>query len=178
MDFEALADERQRVKELCRRHISSLQVFKYEAGPSFHVSKGEPEKKDGIVYHLTTTATCIESLEDCHSTFWSDLAFPEFGKSKEEALDGLKQAFYAGALKREKWFSEDSAPIYCATRALPLFLRCNSAWSARHATLVASIYEQLKVPERFGIGEKTEKLKPPDPEWYPDGLVPIFETNS
>jgi hypothetical protein len=175
MNFEALADERQRVKELCRKHITSLVPFKYKKGPSFHVFRGEPDKEDGIVHHLTTTATCIESLEDCNATFWSKDVFPEFGESREQVLDGLRKAFYSGALKREKWVSEDSAPIYCATRALPLFLRCNTEWSPKHAELVASIYDQLKDdPTRFGIGEKTEKPKPPDPKWYPENAYHTY----
>jgi hypothetical protein len=136
MDFEALAEERRSVEEMCRKHVPSVLAFKFKDGHSFHVSRGVPEPRDEVVHHLTTTATCIESLEDCHQTFW-----PEGGAPREQELDGLRQAFYSGALKREKWVSEDSAPIYCAARALPLFLRCNAEWSEKHSRLVGSILQ-------------------------------------
>src|SRR5260370_4691650 len=169
MNFEAIADERRRVKELCRRHFLSLWEFKYEVGASFHVLRGEPKPNDdAIIRHLTTTATCIESLRDCHSTFWPQGAFKEFGTSREQTLDGLTRAFYLGALSRQDWVSEGSAPVYCAARALPLFLRNNAEWSEKHTSLVSLIFDQLKDAGRFGIGAKTENPKPPDPKWYPE----------
>ncbi|MGA9623301.1 MAG: ATP-binding protein [Bryobacteraceae bacterium] len=170
MDFEALAEERRSVKEMCRKHVPSVLAFKFKDGPSFHVLRGESEPSDDIVHHLTTTATCIESLEDCHQAIW-----PEGGASREQALDGLRQAFYSGALNREEWVSEDSAPIYCAARALPLFLRCNAEWSERHSSLVASIYEQLKDdPKRFAVGEKTLDPEPHEPKWFPENAYHTY----
>jgi hypothetical protein len=174
MDFEDLADERHKVKELCRRHVPSLMVFKYKKGPSFHVLREEREPEDGIVHHLTTTATCIESLQDCHPTVWPEGELSEFGGSRDKALDGLRNAFYSGALGRDKWSSEGCAEIYCAARALPLFLECNAGWSGKHAELTASIYEQLKDAGRFGIGEKIEDPKPPDRKWYPENAYHTY----
>src|ERR1017187_723571 len=66
MDFRELADERRLIREVCRKHASSLAVFKYPKGPSFGVSRPDPANVGGQLHHVTTTATCIESLADCH----------------------------------------------------------------------------------------------------------------
>src|SRR5271166_4462701 len=116
MDFDALVEERRSVQELCRNHVASLRSFKCKKGATFHVLRGQPEPDDDIVHHLTTTATCIESLKDCHQVFWQKKAFPEVGETRDDALKSLKHDFYSGGLARDKWDSEDSAPIYCATR--------------------------------------------------------------
>jgi hypothetical protein len=110
--------------------------------------------------------------------FWPERAFEKFGDGKEQVLERLREDFYQGAFKRnlKDWRSEGSAPIYCATRTLPLFLRCNTRWTVKHSKLVASIYEQLGDSGRFGIGEKTTRQRKTrsDPEWYPENAYHTY----
>ena len=178
MDFKELADERHRVRELCRKHVPSLSVFKYSRGPSFKLTWDEDEKKPGKVHlHLTSTATCIESLRDCHQIFRQQGTLRKIaasvGVSEKEAIKQLAASFYSKAFKQKKWLSEQSAPVYCASRALPLFLDGTSEWTLKHAELVKSVYAQLAKPERFGIGE--QNLKPEKgPLWYPENAYHTY----
>jgi hypothetical protein len=150
MDFNELAEERRRVRDLCRKHVSSLTAFKYPKGASFALFQNKKdETDDGIVHHLTTTATCIESLADSHASCRpmgalipiaktlglgdADLKQLDEAQLEKRALDELKQAFYKGAHRRAVWESEESAKVYCASRALPLFLECTNNWTPKQA---------------------------------------------
>ena len=181
MDFKELAEERRRVRELCRKHVPSLSAFKYRRGPSFKLTWQEPEKKTDQVHHLTSTATCIESLQDCHPTFLQAGSLKKIadaiGTNEKEVIDRLTRAFYSAAYKRKakEWRSEESAPVYCAGRALPLFLKGTKRWTAKHAELVASIYRQLRDTDetRFGIGEEVIKAKK-GRRWYPENAYHTY----
>jgi hypothetical protein len=182
MDFRELADERQRVREICRSHVPSLSAFKYSKGPSFKLTWDEDKKEPGKIHlHLTSTATCIESLEDCHPTVLQSGSLKEIAdavRSNESgAIETLTNAFYAAAYKKpaKEWRSEGSAPVYCVGRALPLFLKGTTIWTRKHTRLVSSIYEQLTVANRFGIGEK--KLEPATGKgrkWYPENTYHTY----
>ncbi|MGD1154350.1 MAG: ATP-binding protein [Terriglobia bacterium] len=183
MDFKKLAEERRRFRELCRRHIPSLSAFKYAEGPSFKLTCNEPidEPSETKLHHLTNTATCIESLQDCHQIFQQKGMLGIIGKSvhapeEEKAIEQLTTSFYAEAFKRKKWLSEGSAPVYCASRALPLFLNAKNEWTSKHANLVKSVYKQLAATDRFGIGEKNLKKnkKKNDPKWYPENAYHTY----
>ena len=184
MDLNELAEERRRVRELCRKHVSSLAAFKFPKGASFALfqHKKDDDTDYGRVRHLTTTATCIESLGDSHAScrpkgalvpFATSIGIPETELRKLEedegekrVLDALKLAFYEGAHIRADWDSEDSARVYCASRALPLFLECTRDWTPKHDELITTIYEQLyDNPKRFGI---------PKRELAPSGTDPML----
>jgi len=192
MDFRELADERRLIREVCRKHVPSLAAFKYPKGPSFGVSRPEPSNADGSLHHVTTTATCIESLADCHHTVFDQLALNTIAGSlaepkrapKELALKEFKEqvhrelvaAFHTAALTRD-WKSERSAPVYCACRALPVFLEGTREWTEKHSALIRTVYGQLEQAGRyrFGIGERvTGKRKPSDPEWYPENAYHTY----
>lgn len=147
MEFKELTEERRKVRELCRKHTPSLYAFKYSKGPSFKIDWDAKEQDGDEVHHLTSTATCIESLQDCHSTLQqtgSSQHFPNAAKISS-AIALLRLDFCSGALKRKEWLSEESAPVYCACRALPLLLsEPRQRWTDRHAALVASIYKQIE----------------------------------
>jgi hypothetical protein len=183
MDFKELADERRRVRDLCRKHLPSLATFKFAKGASFKLFWDEPEEPSGgEVRHLTTTATCIESLQGCHPIFRCPSGLQKIAESVganpdcgEEILNALGRAFYSEALKRKCWTSEASAPVYCASRAMPLFLEeTTTEWTQKHRALVATIYKQLRQPDRFGIGEKTKASKKRSPPWYPENAYHTY----
>jgi len=91
MDFDALVEERHKVQDLCRKHVLSLAAFKSRSGASFRVLPEESEPREAKLHHLTSTATCIESLWDCHQMFWPERAFEKFGDGKEQVLERLRR---------------------------------------------------------------------------------------
>jgi hypothetical protein len=191
MEFRELADERRLIREVCRKHASSLAVFKYPKGPSFGVSRPDPTDVDSRLHHVTTTATCIESLTDCHPAVLDRRALNKLAgrgpadpkhAAKELALKELKEQvrqvlvarFCAGALARD-WTSEKSAPVYCACRALPVFVKGSAKWTEKHSALIKTIYGQLEHANRFGIGEKVMgNGKPSDLAWYPENAYHTY----
>lgn len=181
MDFKELAEERRKVRDLCHKHLPSLLAFKYQNGPSFKLFWDEPEKDTSRVHHLTTSATCIESLRDCHKIFETNSALEKIAKSigvpeGARAVNELVQAFCSGALARppEEWLSDRSAPVYCASRTLPLVLDASSSWRNQHKQLVERIYRQLlEEANRFGIGEENVGNKP-NPRWYPENAYHTY----
>ena len=169
------------MRELCRKHIPSLSAFKFPTGASFALFSDDVERTEQL-RHLTTTATCIESLRDCHVTcipkgaLNSIAASVRIGEKELKNLsavgaalavtDALKKEFYSGAMKRKSWVSEGSAPIYCASRSMPLFLEGTRNWTKKHSVLIEAICRQLRQDaERFGIGEQKEGGAI---GWYPE----------
>ncbi|MGH9460043.1 MAG: ATP-binding protein, partial [Vicinamibacteria bacterium] len=182
MDFRELAEERHLVRELCLKHLPSLARFKLPASVSFDPNWVEngPTHDDGSLRHLTTTATCIESLMDCHETFRSDRALKEFsdpiGAEAKNTVDALIREFHRSGLKRppKAWLSEKSGPVYCASRALPIFLEGAKDWPDTHTKLVSEVYAQLKEPNRFGLGEKNTDNTRPNPRWFPENAYHTY----
>ncbi len=184
MDFQELADERRRVQELCRKHIISVTKFKPLTGPSFALFWDDVAKwrSSDEVRHLTTTATCIESLRDCTPVFRSASSLKQVGRAigapeeapDDEVLARLRHSFCVGAVRREDWVSEDSAPIYCATRALPLLLDGTATLTGKHESLLRTIFEQLHEPGRFAIGEKAQRPRPGQSPWYPENAYHTY----
>ena len=187
MEFKELAEERRKVREICRKHVPSLLEFLCGKGPQFNIFSDDPEPKDGQLHHITNTATCIESLGDCHLELRQQPAlktFTERVKSTDERLvEDLTRAFTSAAGKPEKeWYSEESAPVYCACRGFTLFLEGSTTWTAKHTKLVKQIYKQSADPSnpmRFGIGEEKvspSKRPPPKKEerWYPENAYHTY----
>lgn len=119
-------------------------------------SQGAPR-----VRHLTTTASCIESLYDIRE------------RTEEQTMDleWLVGNFSAGALSRDvgTWQSEDAAHVYCKVRALPAILdhateSLLEQHEARIADLVSYAWAQVsEEPLRQGIFE----YSPESPTGYP-----------
>lgn len=166
--LEEVVEARRFVQRFCQDHYPSLALFKFDSGVSFMNSVGEHRQRKPV-QHLTTTATCIESLESCPQEFRPP--------DPERSLDGnrLGVEFARRALQREQheWTSEGSAAIYCRCRALPLVLRRlpDAEWRTRRAEIrkhLERIFEQLSVdPARGGIGEVDETARRRPKAWYP-----------
>src|SRR5678809_277806 len=106
LSFRDLADSRAQLQTFCTTHYRSLSSFK--SGISFKVNQSERGLGKGA-RHLSSTATCIESLLECPNT-------------PKTTVKALARDFAVSAMSRRpaKWTSEGSAPIYCRCRALPL----------------------------------------------------------
>lgn len=154
LGFEELTEARRELQSFCLLHVPSLLAVR--SGISFKLLPTDPNLGKRRVRHMTTTATCLNSLSDCPSWFRG----PEFD------LQEMLEQFARGALKRRKWTSEGSAGVYCRCRALPTVIRCITKLDQRIRGHVLAILHQLKaVPGRFAIGEAGADLE--KEQWYP-----------
>src|SRR6266545_8036061 len=98
--FDELALYRRTLQEFCSYHTLSLSAF--HSGCSFLLTPDE-RLSDNNLHHLTTTASCIESLLGCPKQFRSGSIDPT----------QLATDFARNAIDRpfDKWVSDGSAPI-------------------------------------------------------------------
>src|SRR5438477_2324124 len=110
LTFDELVTVRERLQRFCALHYPSLAAFR--EGISFKFDLDDVIS-DAEAHHLSTSATCIESLLECPDGFRPKPAMD---------LVALARDFGASALKRphDEWRSEDAADIYCRCRTLPL----------------------------------------------------------
>ncbi len=152
--FEDLARDRHLLQEFCKYHVPSLSRFRSD--PSFKLRLKEELTTE--LRHLTSTATCIESLLDCPA------------RLRPPDAETMATTFAMKAIERKakRWQSEESAAIYCRCRALPLVIRflSRSKYDPRLDEHVSKILRQLEMTtNRLGLGEA-------DPDqgqerWYP-----------
>ncbi len=159
-DFEALRTGRRRLHEFCSVHEASVDFFR--SGGSYKLHEREPGELGPELQHMTSTATCLESLLDCPGI----------------DLSGPINWFVTQALARpaERWTSEGSAGIYCRCRALPLVIQYAPRTAfpeiRRH---LERVFLQLNGGERFGIGEADAiEDPPPSDRWYPPNAFHTF----
>src|SRR5689334_10137139 len=106
MNFKDLTDERRRVQDLCRKHAVSLAAVKFPKGASFSLFwelASDPDETE--IRHLTSTATCIESLMDCHPTTRPPGSLNKIAEavhgSENNVVDLLISTFYSAAARRD-----------------------------------------------------------------------------
>src|SRR5437667_9628699 len=109
LSFDELVEHRRALQEFCYAQYEGITAFK--DGSAFKVYLDKAHLKPGRAHHLSSSATCYESLLDCPEKFIRE-SHPEFSKDA--------QKFVELALKRpaDEWTSDGSAPIYCRCRTL------------------------------------------------------------
>src|SRR6266496_3258827 len=162
ISFDELVVYRQELYRFCTGHVDSLTAF--HNGISFKLNTQE-RKLGPRDRHLSSSATCIESLLDCPPMLWA-----------KKTLDVVKLArrFGLSALRRspKRWTSDGSAPIYCRCRTLPLIVSHLPEYQPTVRKHLETILFQLKRdPGRFAIGEASGD----DPDnWYPPNAFHTF----
>src|SRR5260370_5321189 len=167
MNFEDLSAQRRLVQDFCKRHEASVLAFRAQDKKSFKLTIGETVPTGGL-RHLTTTATCIESLMACPERYLSRPASEYASDAKEFANAAIER-------KAEDWKSEDSAHIYCRCRGLPITINHLNGYDPRIAQHVKRILRQLELESgRFAIGEadlkdrlSAKKIEDTRRSWYP-----------
>ncbi len=156
-DFELLRSGRRRLHEFCSVHEASVDFFR--SGGSYKLQEREKGELGPELRHITSTATCLESLLD----------YPGIDLS-ERISWFVKQAL---ARPHPKWTSDGSAAIYCRCRALPLVIQYapTVAFPVIRAHL-ERVFRQLNGGDRLGIGE-AEAGKARD-QWYPPNAFHTF----
>ncbi len=166
LSFEDLTEARRALQSFCLLHVPSL--LNLQSGVSFKLDAAEGSLNDGDVHHLTTSATCLNSLLEVPPGF-----FPE--AFRKVNVRDLCSKFASAALLRSKWVSEGSAGIYCRCRTLPTVVSAMSRLDGTIRAHLAEILDQLeKRPERYGIGEAGSEL--PEEEWYPPNAFHTYWT--
>jgi hypothetical protein len=164
LSFENLVTSRQELQRFCKHHYSSLTAFR--DGVSFKLVQSEPALK-GAVRHLSSTATCIESLLDCPK---------EFAPEREESLV-LAKEFANAALQvpRDDWLSDGSARIYCRCRSMSLIVEHLPKYQSAIQEHLKYILSQLEDKcDRLAIGEGSKYQ--PEKDWYPPNAFHTYWT--
>lgn len=155
MDFDALRTERQALSNSVLRHGASVSAFRAEDWAWFRVMVDEEldGADKGTVRHLSTSASCIESLFDINQ--------PNADMALGIDLLALVNRFSDLALQRPKWQSDKAAEVYCRVRTLPIILsRANDSALSSHLDAICkhvkSVWNQLvpRNPDAHGIAEK------------------------
>jgi hypothetical protein len=176
-DFSSLVATRKQLQEFCASHVPSLLSFSFPDDISFKLDKAEPvdSEKTGV-RHLTSSATCIESLLTCPQHYYTGRT----NKNDVEAIPSRAAEFAEAALDRDDWTSDNSGPIYCRSRALPVVIRHLRQLAGARAKAIEghllTVFEQVsnpspaqpsKLPPRFGIGE-----------WYKEAPADSYPPNA
>ena len=175
-DFPTLASVRKRLQAFCELNVESLFSFLFEDGISFKRDTAEATDpaKSGV-RHLTSSATCIESLLRCPRYYYPRQEDPNSVRNRIEAM-ATKFAEAALARPAVEWKSDDSGHVYCRCRTLPLVIKhLSPGTTVAHIQAQAikghlkTIFKQLSGPgkgknqrqgpwpRRFGIGEWNDK---------------------
>jgi ATPase family associated with various cellular activities (AAA) len=165
MDFNGLRAERQALNDAVLLHEASVAPFRAGDLPWFRLNLSEvADPQDPLrVRHLSTSASCLESLADVPA---HQVAYADAAKTLGEVVD----PFAKGALERrpEAWESEGAAEIYCRVRTLPIiFAQASDAVLQPFAQAlhdhVVFVWDRLVPddPEAQGISElvKQRQLK-------------------
>lgn len=166
LSFEELTEARRILQTFCGLHVSSLMQL--QSGISFKLLPSDADLPKDEARHLTTSATCFNSLLDCP---------PGFFTADRPEIEQIRCSFAEKALARDPtlWVSEGSAGVYCRCRALPTIIDTLNGFDSRIESHLKEIFAQLdKHPERFAIGEAGSALKLE--EWYPPNAFHTYWT--
>ncbi len=159
MDLDELRAQRQALNNDVLLHAASVGAFRAEGQPWFMLKLDEAPVDDEPVRHLSTSASCFESLADV----------PDHQKGYKEARSTLADTvdgFTVAALERSsvRWQSEGAAEVYSRVRTLPILLaqagdEALEPFAAKLRNHVTFVWDQLdpKLPEAQGIAEKVRK---------------------
>lgn len=129
VDFQVLRGERDALRDFVRVHPKSLEAFKAEGNPWYRREE-KPDrgpKKGEKVRHLTTTASCLESLAQVPVYEVDDPPPPcpsdckEIEKDRTKTIDAFTERLLS--LGDDKWESENQRLVYSKVRTLPVVLR-------------------------------------------------------
>jgi hypothetical protein len=158
MEFDELRDERLTLNNEVLQHLPSLNRFRPGELPWFKLVPEEPSggSDPGTVRHLSTSASCIESMHD--------LA-PQLQNAEQVAdLEKLTGDFAEGALRRSDWQSDEAAFVYSRVRTLPIILALAPAealkgYESAIAEHVSYAWAQLdpREPSAQGIAERARE---------------------
>lgn len=179
-DFNSLVAERAALRNYVLIHAGSLFSFKEEDQPWFRrQEKPDARKKEKKrkLRHLTTTASCLESLNDVPVYEAEDPPppCPRDGTEIAERRTQIIEDFTQATLKADDsdWKTESEQLVYSRVRTLPVILSLASdhtleQFAPQLGDHLKSVWDSLKISDAMtqGIGERP-KPSAPDGEGYP-----------
>lgn len=163
LSFDDLVEYRRRLQEFCRSQFDGVCAFK--RGPSFQVHQDEGDLPSNRAHHLSSSATCHESLID-----YSQRPLARSEDTTKNARDFVELALQRPA---SEWTSDGSAPIYCRCRTLPLVISIVESATEELQQHIGTILKQTNDPERLAIGEASGDDKQ---NWYPPNAYHTYWT--
>jgi hypothetical protein len=184
MDLDELIRRRGALAVALAVHEASLRRFwPPDKRPSFVIARAElaglTPDSGGRPLHLTSSASCFESLADREPRFGGPLPPDPEGK----AWGSVAQRFAQRALDTPayQWTSDEAAHVYCRVRALPGVLRFAPDLAARPGLQLAArgrlteafaVIDTTRPPTERGLGERAltksgNVKRKPGEELYP-----------
>ena len=184
LDLDELIRRRSALALALAAHEASVRRFwPPDERPSFVIVRAELAKlksdKGGRPLHLTSSASCFESLADLEPRFAGRLAPANTGP----AWRSIAEVFAERALRTPpgQWTSDEAAHVYCRVRALPSVLRFAPSLAPQKALQDAaqrrlveafSVIDATRPPTERGLGERDldddgKVVKKPGTELYP-----------
>jgi ATPase family protein associated with various cellular activities (AAA) len=179
VEFQVLRAERDALRDFVRIHPKSLEAFKDGGNPWYRREEKHDQKakKDVKVRHLTTTASCLESLAQVPVYEVDDPPPPcpsdceEIEKARAKTTDAFAERLLG--LDGDKWESENQRLVYSKVRTLPVVLQLASdgvlePFKDKLATFLDEVWEDLKEGDlrAQGIAERSSGASS-DSERYP-----------
>ena len=156
IDFDELVDFRRQLSKFCVNHYPSVTAF--QDGISFKLHLDDP----GLGHkarHLSSSATCFESLLDSPQVFRP--------RAADISQTAARFALLAARRPHSRWKSDGSARIYCRCRTLPLLISYLPRYQKRveeHLHLI--LWQLVQTVPRFAIGEASSDSRN-SKNWYP-----------
>lgn len=171
LDFEQLRAEREDLRNYVIDHADSILVFKEEEHPWFRREE-LPDSVDSQrkIRHITTTASCIESMHDVplYDGGGPPPPCPPSPTELRGERDAILAEFTQAALEAgdEEWQSEEAARIYCRVRTLPVLLRLGDGKTLKRFRTVirAHLEKALETVEISDAHAQGVSELPVDPE--------------
>jgi hypothetical protein len=167
IEFDSLCAEREALRSYVLVHASSLEAFNEEGKPWFRRGEqsDEPARARRPVRHLTTTASCLQSLSDVPLYEIKDPPPPcPHNRDEIEAWRSKKTREFIHKLlaaRRSVWKTEGEVLVYTLVRTLPVILHLGSEptlrkFEGRLRELLEEVWESLDISDATaqGIGEE------------------------
>ncbi len=168
--FDELCKEREELRNYVLVHAKSLRAFKEKDRPWYRRQESGDDGRnddDGKIRHLTTTASCLESLSHVPAYENEDPPppCPRNAKEVRDELSQITKEFATAALQLEvdEWKSENQKLVYTRVRTLPVILHLADentlkGSEAKLKQLLESVWELLNIGDirAQGIAEQPE----------------------
>lgn len=177
--LQELIECRQALQVALAIHDASLREFWPAGRPYFVIQTAELgglKADDGSSRprHLTSSASCLESLADAHPGSDGHFPIPDGNGNPPWRDQAREYARRALAAPPKDWTSDDAAHVYCRVRALPAILRYAPSMSPGSPDAIAagtrleeafSVIDEGRPLVEQGLGERVlEDDGTPQPE--------------
>lgn len=155
-----LISRREGLKVALAIHDASLREFWPPGRPYFVIQTDElaelgADDPSSRPRHLTSSASCFESLADAHPGLDGHLPTPDDHGAPPWQPQAQEYARRALSSQPKEWTSDDAAHVYCRVRSLPAILRYAPPMTPHSSQAVAARH---RLEEAFAVIDKDRPL--------------------